>query len=521
MKTRVFTSQIIIALIALTSVAAALRWSVFLPRSLLEKSLEAQVSDVIAAFVADTSPVLKLRWEDFRRLRSDPRLTDPKVALPRSDLQSATFLAIYRYAMKCQGPLPIKASDTALAKLLLWTRYACGEALTLSGDFFLKPPLMHPSGQSYASLYLHSKSSHGSLRSDELESLKSLTHVMELASLPPPIKLTNTERVASAFTLDQWEMIQYRALLAYGPRYTLIAEGGENGLQYSIYATETFKQWVAETYLMMDKAGGSGYYRGNTRWAFAQEKLARDRNIAAVVGAVGALVLLAQIIWLLLRLRRLRNEELKRRSFSLQLLTHEIRTPASALRLSLNSLQAAYDHLPDAAQINLLEAMAAEARMGRVLHASQAYLQSAESTLSMQLGPCDDFETFVEELLQDYKEMIVIENPGHTPHLRFDKHWLGFCLRNLVENAIRHGRPPITLRWRADRDHFYVEVSDEGQFKVRDYQRFSKPFAKQVQSNGLGLGLSIVKRILEVMGGQLDFRPKPTTFTLKLKKGGT
>ena len=43
-----------------------------------------------------------------------------------------------------------------------------------------------------------------------------------------------------------------------------------------------------------------------------------------------------------------------------------------------------------------------------------------------------------------------------------DRHWIGLAVREAVANAIKHGRPPITVRLRAESGLAELEVEDRG-----------------------------------------------------------
>ncbi len=82
---------------------------------------------------------------------------------------------------------------------------------------------------------------------------------------------------------------------------------------------------------------------------------------------------------------------------------------------------------------------------------------------------------------------------------------------NLIENAFRYGRAPVELGSyfveQAGSKKIVVTVSDHGDgIKDKDVERLFQPFARGEQARtgrGSGLGLSIVKRIVEMHGGTI------------------
>jgi signal transduction histidine kinase len=97
-----------------------------------------------------------------------------------------------------------------------------------------------------------------------------------------------------------------------------------------------------------------------------------------------------------------------------------------------------------------------------------------------------------------------------------DPYWLSVCIRNLVDNALEHGRPPVVVRVRADAKAVRCSVTDAGRPAFASLQELARPFAKSGSSRGLGLGLTITRHTIRAMGGELTFRPDPSTFTLSM-----
>ena len=97
-----------------------------------------------------------------------------------------------------------------------------------------------------------------------------------------------------------------------------------------------------------------------------------------------------------------------------------------------------------------------------------------------------------------------------------DLYWLKMCISNLVENAIRYGKPPIEIK--------ILEFVSEVQISIIDHGAISFSNLKQIMgtkhknTKGLGLGLSIVDKTLTALGGSLEFSKDPTSFIIKLEK---
>ena len=105
-----------------------------------------------------------------------------------------------------------------------------------------------------------------------------------------------------------------------------------------------------------------------------------------------------------------------------------------------------------------------------------------------------------------------------------DRRLLSSAVANLLQNAFkfskRHSR--VTLRAHAVADRVMVEVHDECGGLTAEGESLFQPFTQRgVDRTGLGLGLSISRRSIEAMNGQLQVQNLPGTgcvFTINLPR---
>jgi signal transduction histidine kinase len=85
-------------------------------------------------------------------------------------------------------------------------------------------------------------------------------------------------------------------------------------------------------------------------------------------------------------------------------------------------------------------------------------------------------------------------------------------LRNLINNSLRFARGRIAIRVSGDDDYAYVTVTDDGpgfneESARRAFHRFFRGSEAGRNSEGAGLGLAMVLRILQLHGGTVRLVP--------------
>ncbi|MBI4301960.1 MAG: GAF domain-containing protein [Chloroflexi bacterium] len=106
---------------------------------------------------------------------------------------------------------------------------------------------------------------------------------------------------------------------------------------------------------------------------------------------------------------------------------------------------------------------------------------------------------------------ILMELPSHIPVVEADPHHLERILHNLVENAVKYSSPgtPITIRAKVEGGTIVMSVSDQGYgIPSQDLERIFEKFYRVEQpstrrTGGTGLGLFIVRRLVQANGGQV------------------
>jgi signal transduction histidine kinase len=92
--------------------------------------------------------------------------------------------------------------------------------------------------------------------------------------------------------------------------------------------------------------------------------------------------------------------------------------------------------------------------------------------------------------------------------MHVDPERLAQAIDNLLDNAARHGVPPIGLVGTADDGGVRIQVTDSGPGIPSELvSRLFQPFAYAGSSGGTGLGLSLVREIARRHGGEAVYVP--------------
>ncbi len=141
-----------------------------------------------------------------------------------------------------------------------------------------------------------------------------------------------------------------------------------------------------------------------------------------------------------------------------------------------------------------------------------------------------DLPVFCQELMEEMQGVCQEGQRIHYQHQGpakawLDQHLVPNVLINLLSNAIKYSEPQseIRLRTRVENENVHFEIQDQGIGIPENDQPhvFDRFFRAHNAGNaqGTGLGLNIVKKYIDLMGGEISFKSAPgsgTTFFVKL-----
>ncbi|MBN1146308.1 MAG: hypothetical protein JXA78_03560 [Anaerolineales bacterium] len=212
------------------------------------------------------------------------------------------------------------------------------------------------------------------------------------------------------------------------------------------------------------------------------------------------------------------------RSYFLASITHEFRTPLSALNASVEFLLDEIEHLSKDETKDLLGS----------IHLSVTGLQTLIDNLlesisieaghfTVRIRPVELGEVIeqavrvVKPLLDRRQQQLVVSQPPSLPLVKGDSARLQQALVNLLSNASKYGpmEQRIDLYLEVVDDRFVrLSVADKGPGissldREKLFHRFVRLDTADGAQYGVGLGLSVVKAIIEEHGGAVGVAERP------------
>jgi signal transduction histidine kinase len=210
------------------------------------------------------------------------------------------------------------------------------------------------------------------------------------------------------------------------------------------------------------------------------------------------------------------------RDLFIALTGHELRTPVTVIRGYSDTLVEHWDSLDDNARREAVYVVGQRARelarlVDRMLNA--ATLASGPNDAPLAGLPFDLIDALREatrELASELRQLLRVELPVSLPKAVGDRTSLVTVLTELVTNAGKYSpnRVQVELTAGADAQTVWFRVADRGvgirpEHVERAFERFWQlQTGDQRRSGGVGLGLYLVRRIVEKQHGWVSLRPR-------------
>jgi signal transduction histidine kinase len=227
------------------------------------------------------------------------------------------------------------------------------------------------------------------------------------------------------------------------------------------------------------------------------------------------------------RLYRESQDAIRLREEFLSIASHELKTPLTALHLYLQSTRRT-GKVPS----ELLERLERQGdRLAQLINQLLDVSRITSGQLKLDRSPVDlsDLVRVVVERFRETldRQKVAIDVEAPRPAVgQWDRARLEQVVTNLLSNAIKYGAGnPIRLRVYEEGETVRLVVEDQGIGMGPEQQKgIFRAFGRAVSPrhySGLGLGLYIVRQIVEAHGGTIRVKSRPgsgTTFTLMLPR---
>ncbi|MGH8172185.1 MAG: hybrid sensor histidine kinase/response regulator, partial [Rhodanobacteraceae bacterium] len=204
----------------------------------------------------------------------------------------------------------------------------------------------------------------------------------------------------------------------------------------------------------------------------------------------------------------------RRKDEFLATLAHELRNPLAALSNAVNVFKLATGgdeglHRSMQRQLAVLVRLIDDLLDAARISSGKLMLKPAQTSLK------DVLESAVETispLLEKHGHHLVLQVPEDPVVLHADEERLAQVLSNLLANAVKYsdGGTRIELEAKCDATRLTISVTDCGiGLTPEQFSRIFEPFTQLDTSleraqGGLGIGLSLAKRIIEMHGGTIE-----------------
>jgi signal transduction histidine kinase len=191
--------------------------------------------------------------------------------------------------------------------------------------------------------------------------------------------------------------------------------------------------------------------------------------------------------------------------------THELRTPLTSIRLQAEAI-AEGDQRAELARRLLEDSNRLESQIDKTLELARIEGGGPLSEQSVPLGGWLERTVTAIAGAQGPRVGAHVELDAALPPVLADAAALQMILRNLVENSARHARrEPVTVRVSARRhgDQVLIEYQDDGAGTAVPGRELGRLFGRGASSAGTGVGLYLVRALMDRMSGRAEFSSAP------------
>jgi two-component system phosphate regulon sensor histidine kinase PhoR len=275
-----------------------------------------------------------------------------------------------------------------------------------------------------------------------------------------------------------------------------------------------------------------GYYLGISLKGATLGDLVRNRTTTTLTVLVLLIVVFGAGILFLYRNIRREIQLSQSKSEFVSNVSHEIRTPLSLIGMFAETLEqgrvTSEEKKKEYYSIISKETSRLSRIVNRILNFSQ--LEASKKRFKFEPIQLNDLYSEIQETyfhhLKDKGFTLKFEPTEDLGLIHGDREAISEAIINLLDNAIKysHDKKQITVKTGRDFNFRYIDVADQGIGIAKKHhgeifeQFFRAPTGDVHTTKGSGLGLTLVKKIMEAHHGQVAVESSPgkgSTFRLK------
>ncbi|PVX44403.1 PAS/PAC sensor signal transduction histidine kinase [Flavobacterium sp. 103] len=212
-------------------------------------------------------------------------------------------------------------------------------------------------------------------------------------------------------------------------------------------------------------------------------------------------------------------------------ISHELKTPISTMKLSLNLLENEQTGTMNEEQKHLIESIKDDGERllkitGELLELSQ--VETGNIKLNIEKSNPYEIVHYATEAVKIQAEQkqieLLVETTDNLPMVKADSEKTSWVLINFLTNAIRYSSEKSAIRVKLESDNHQISFTVIDTGKGIDNRYLTKVFDKYFQipgshKTGTGLGLAISKEFIEAQGGTIGVESElglGSTFYFKL-----
>jgi len=231
------------------------------------------------------------------------------------------------------------------------------------------------------------------------------------------------------------------------------------------------------------------------------------------------ILILAAVLWIfILTIRNLIIQQKKVEVLHTVVdnIAHEFKTPIATLKIAAKALDIDWDRndLPLVQrQITRLENLMIQLN------------KDENNTSVIQNIRSSDWSDFFEDLKFLYSDIVFCFSNNTLDSLPFNKTDMETIIKNLCDNSVKYGAQKVDIELDSVYNRLHIKISDDGNGISKSEQKYVFEKFYRIQSDnihntkGLGLGLFLVKNLVEKYNGKIDLESEKntgTTFTITL-----